>query len=1336
MNKIFKIKQNSLGQSIVTSELAKSCGKGKTLAMAILSLLSIGVVNPALATSSTIGEGNLVTGEKGVTDGYNNIVTATKGMAQGNDSIATGNNLSRDEFSAKLNQYSELLSDKTLKESEIGTIGTNIEVNSQTQKNLNDKIRDLNEIIDRSNNKNNQLDNFNNQLTNKQSELTSLIEALEQAKENAQSTSSASTRDKTVWTDFTSQLGKLDWNKLSDSSNGTSGVNKLATDLKGMIEADYPDYTDKWEIKKYEEIISGYVNRQGLFDANEDAIGTRHEQSKDYYTFNFDISGPTYTGNIFLYDTTSNKRGLGGSSLANYLENVSDVSSSEISIDVFNNLRKQTYVDMIDGKDKDAFYSFYNLKNIISSETNNAIQNIAKSYNAINYDYLGYGKGYAKRASDLTDAVSLLHLPPVAKKSSMEFIAQRDLSYFIENTFQNELGSVNNGIVSDQNTKAFISNTDVNYLREWVSLFYDNFYNNIDFTADESAWLFDKNSYLKQLSTVESFASKIKEYVAAYDSAVTNPSDTNAQIKLVTLYNDIRQNKGNGENYYENIKVELKQSTIDLFNQYAEETAKELTEDAQKLKLYDARNEVIKGIITAAQDLQNDINEAQKAIDAKQEEIDDLTQKIKDLALTPDEEAAADLKTEKEKELADKQAEKTQLEQDQVAKQLELDEINRKLAETNLENLGERSIAIGVNAFASGDDSIAMGTNSTVTSNDGIAIGRNTNVTGKQSIAIGAENTVTGDKSIAIGVGHTVSGNRSTTIGDPNTITGDDVFVAGNNNSVASNNVMVMGNNITVGTGFDGAVVLGANSTVAAANPTSSIEIQGNTYNFAGTNPASTVSVGKAGEERQITNVAAGRISKTSTDAINGSQLYAVTEALNAIQSINLDDIAAANINTQATVTAGQGITIAENDNANGTKNYTASAKIGDGLSFDENGAIRANGTTLHAGENVEITGDANGGYTINAKTQIINGGKATVVHAGDNVRVTGDVDNGFTVNVDNMRTTVTGGQGAEVTLSDNADGSKNYTVNVKVGEGLTYDDKGNLVNDMKLTAGENVQVSGDAKGGYTISATDTNTQATVSADKGITITETNNANGTKNYAVSAKLGKGLKVDENGAIAATAQPINGGAGVTITTNAQDEAVVNVTGVTTTTDDGKTYTRSDLTKSVGVKGDGKNISTSTVANGDVQVKLADDVKVNSVAIHNGPTINQQGVNANNTRITNVQDGVTPTDAVNVRQLNQQGNILNQRIDNLADNVKKNKKRNDAGIASTAAMANIPQVMLAGKSGVGVGVGHRSGQNAIAVGYSRASDNAKHIIKLSAGLDTQSKATFGAGYMYQW
>lgn len=91
---------------------------------------------------------------------------------------------------------------------------------------------------------------------------------------------------------------------------------------------------------------------------------------------------------------------------------------------------------------------------------------------------------------------------------------------------------------------------------------------------------------------------------------------------------------------------------------------------------------------------------------------------------------------------------------------------------------------------------------------------------------------------------------------------------------------------------------------------------------------------------------------------------------------------------------------------------------------------------------------------------------------------------------------------------------------------------------------------------------------------------------------------------------------------------------------------------------------------------------------------------------------------------------------QAIHKLDRDVRKNKKRADAGIASVAAMANIPQVYISGKSGVGVGIGHKHGQSALAVGYSRASDNGHHIIKLSAGIDTQKDVTVGAGYMYQY
>nr|DAS74445.1 MAG TPA: YadA-like membrane anchor domain protein [Caudoviricetes sp.] len=89
-----------------------------------------------------------------------------------------------------------------------------------------------------------------------------------------------------------------------------------------------------------------------------------------------------------------------------------------------------------------------------------------------------------------------------------------------------------------------------------------------------------------------------------------------------------------------------------------------------------------------------------------------------------------------------------------------------------------------------------------------------------------------------------------------------------------------------------------------------------------------------------------------------------------------------------------------------------------------------------------------------------------------------------------------------------------------------------------------------------------------------------------------------------------------------------------------------------------------------------------------------------------------------------------------IHSLDRDILKNRKRADAGTAAVAAMANIPQVYLSGKSGVGVGVGYKHGQSALAVGYSRAIDNGKHIIKASIGLDSQKDATIGAGYMYQW
>ena len=206
----------------------------------------------------------------------------------------------------------------------------------------------------------------------------------------------------------------------------------------------------------------------------------------------------------------------------------------------------------------------------------------------------------------------------------------------------------------------------------------------------------------------------------------------------------------------------------------------------------------------------------------------------------------------------------------------------------------------------------------------GVAIGSGAQALNKRTVAIGAGAKAEGEQSISIGTGNEVKGNKSSAIGDPSyidtTATGTHVqgndngtatnpikasestfmgntnlagtagttgiHVVGNNNSVDSSNVMVMGNGVNVGTGLDGAVVLGNASSADQYAAATDSTINGVTFEAAGyagntgLNNGSIVSVGATGAERQIKNVAAGAVTATSTDAINGSQLYKTAETI------------------------------------------------------------------------------------------------------------------------------------------------------------------------------------------------------------------------------------------------------------------------------------------------------------------------------------------------------------------------------------------------------------------------------------------------------------------------
>ena len=151
----------------------------------------------------------------------------------------------------------------------------------------------------------------------------------------------------------------------------------------------------------------------------------------------------------------------------------------------------------------------------------------------------------------------------------------------------------------------------------------------------------------------------------------------------------------------------------------------------------------------------------------------------------------------------------------------------------------------------------------------------------------------------------------------------------------------------------------------------------------------------------------------------------------------------------------------------------------------------------------------------------------------------------------------------------------------------------------------------------------------------------------------------------------------------------------------------------------------NSNVQTIANNTATInKNTQTIETNKTAINSNKqdiAINAKHINVNRINIDKFSNSIANT---------------NKRLDGLSDDIHKHRKLASAGIASVAAVANIPHATYAGKSALGVGVGGHEGQQALAVRYSHLSDNTKWLVSASAGVDTQSQLTYGAGLTYQF
>ena len=207
--------------------------------------------------------------------------------------------------------------------------------------------------------------------------------------------------------------------------------------------------------------------------------------------------------------------------------------------------------------------------------------------------------------------------------------------------------------------------------------------------------------------------------------------------------------------------------------------------------------------------------------------------------------------------------------------------------------LGSSALAVGNEAQAKMSESIAIGHGAQADKTWGIAVGTRAAASDVRSLAFGHEAKSTGYKANAIGADAQANGNHANAIGSSAYANGDHAQafgagahadgvrtnVFGSDASASADYSIAIGNKANASTA--NSIALGTNATTHSATNVTSATVAGHTFGgFAGTSPVGSVSVGKAGEERQLHNVAAGEISATSTDAVNGSQLYSVANEL------------------------------------------------------------------------------------------------------------------------------------------------------------------------------------------------------------------------------------------------------------------------------------------------------------------------------------------------------------------------------------------------------------------------------------------------------------------------
>ena len=615
---------------------------------------------------------------------------------------------------------------------------------------------------------------------------------------------------------------------------------------------------------------------------------------------------------------------------------------------------------------------------------------------------------------------------------------------------------------------------------------------------------------------------------------------------------------------------------------------------------------------------------------------------------------------------------------------------------TNARAWGGSSMAFGNNAKAAAGGAVAMGNGSQARGKWAVAIGNNAQAKGEGSRALGVNSYATGLNSIAMGWESNAREDSSIAIGtDSDSVQKNSIAIGNRAVSYAEDSV-TLGRNTTVNKNHNRSVALGTNSTTADTHSTPNQYVNGLWFkNLAGGTADSTVSIGNDTVKRTITNVAAGRMNASSTDAINGSQLFGVANSLGNLATTTkniLGGNAALDPDTGKLTMSDIGFTgkstihdaIRYNkDNIDKGLFFYGDNFVQNQVKLGDTVRIKGGATGALADNNIGVQADGNGTLNVKLAKKLtgldsVTAGTATIDNKGvsvgnklyvstgglnaNNQQLRGVADGTGSqdaVNYGQLQRAINGtakevivkaNDDGNITIRENstAKGGKEYTVglNYKITVG-----KGAASHPVTIDSGTGT-VTGLTNTSWNVNNPAPVTGRAATEDQLKRVNERVNSN---QYFINQNT---QNISDNSSrIGANARNITKIQG-DITTNKNDINTINNTlekGLYFSSDTGASIKRK-LGDTLVIKGGAtgalsdNNIGVVSDGTGRLTVKLAKyltglesvnagntTISKNGLSVGARTYVTPDGINANNQKITGVANGTAPNDAVNFSQL---------------------------------------------------------------------------------------------------